>query len=125
MHRLTKISFAVADSLAWLLLAFSVAGALAFPFVGPVYARVSGQPISVIGIAGTSVLWVAVALGAFAITRRHAFGVALVLLPAVQLLATGQIAFGLAAGGALVLAFATPFILVLSQARPVTSGPAA
>ena len=125
MHRLTKTLFAVADFLAWLLLAFSIAGALAFPFVGPVYGRMSGQPVTALGIAGVCVLWLVVALGAFAITRRRVFGVFLVLLPAFQLLASGRVAFGLAVAGALVLAFATPFVIVLSQARPVTSGPAA
>ena len=125
MHRLTKICFAVADILAWLLIALSILGALAFPFVGPVYARMSGQPITALGIAGTCAMWLAVAFGAYAITRRQVFGVVLVLLPAVQLLASGQIAFGLAAAASLALAFATPFILAFSQARPVTPGPAA
>ena len=125
MHRLTNFLFVVADILAWLLLAFAVVGALTYPFVGPVHARMSGQPITALGIVGTSVLWLAVALGAYAITRRQVFGIALVLLPAVQLIASGQVALGLVAVGVLVLAFATPFILAISQARSVASGPAA
>ena len=121
MHRLTKLLFAVADILAWMILAFSIAAALAFPFVGPVSARMSGQPLTVFGIAGTCALWLAVAGGAYAITRRQVFGVGLVLLPVAQLMSSGRVGFGLAVAGALVLAFATPFILVLLQARPGTS----
>ena len=126
MQRLTKLWFAFSDLLAWPLLAFSLVGAIAFPFVGPIYARMAQQSITTFTITSTCALWLIVAAGAYAITRRKALGLLLVLSPAIVSATSGKIAFALVLAVAWALAFATPFLLAFLQARSAaTSKPAA
>ncbi|WP_296281275.1 hypothetical protein [Pseudoxanthomonas sp.] len=126
MYRLTKLWFAFSDLLAWALLAFSLVGAIVFPFVGPIYARMAQQSITTFTIIGTCAIWLIVAAGAYAITRRKALGLVLVLAPAIVSAISGQIAFALAFAVAWAVAFVTPFLLAFFQARlAATSKPAA
>ena len=126
MQRLTKLWFAFSDLLAWTLLAFSLVGAIAFPFIGPIHGRMTQQPVTTLTIIFTCALWLSVAAGAYALIRRKALGLALVLMPAVVSAVSGQIAFALAFVVAWAIAFAAPFLLAFSQARSATaSGPAA
>ncbi len=126
MHRLTKLWFALSDLLAWPLLAFSLVSAIVFPFVGPIYARMAQQSITTFTIIATCALWLTVAAGAYAITRRKALGLFLVLAPAVVSAISGQIAFALVFAVVWAIVFATPFLLAFFQARSAaTSKPAA
>ena len=117
MRTLTATWFRVADVLARLLAVFALVGAAAYPFIGPVYFRTVHQPISALAITGTCALWLAVAVGAFAISRRRASGIWLVLLPAVALVISGQFLLGVAVASGLVLVFCTPLLLAFIQAH--------
>ena len=117
MNALTAGWFRVAGVLAQLLAVFALFGAVAYPFLGPVYLRMAHQPVSGLVIAGTCALWLAVAAGAFAISRRNALGILPVLLLPVALVVSGQLLAGVAVAAGLVLAFCTPFLLVFVQAR--------
>jgi hypothetical protein len=117
MRTLTTNWFRVADVLARVLAAFALIGAAVYPLLGPVYLRTANQPLSVLVIAGTCALWLAVAVGAFALSRRKVAGVWLVLLPAMALVVSGQFLAGVAVASALVLVFCTPFFLAFIEAR--------
>ena len=117
MLTLTTTWFRASDAIARLLAAFALIGAVAYPFIGPVYLRAAQQPITALTIAGTSALWLAVAVGALAIGRRKATGIFLVLLPAVMIFVSGQTLAGLTIASGLVLVFSTPFLLAFFQAR--------
>ena len=117
MLALTAMWFKTADILARLLVAFALVGAAAYPFIGPVYLRIAQQPTSGLAIAGTCVLWLAVAAGAFAFTRRRMAGIFLIFLPAAALAISGQPLAGLLVASGVVVAFCTPFLLALIQAR--------
>ena len=125
MQRLTSIWFNLSDVLAKFLLAFSLVGVVAYPFVGPVYARMHQQPITTADIVGTCLLWLVVAAGAYAIIRRKVVGLLLILAPAFWSAISGQLAFALGLALVLSVVFATPFLFVLLQARSAaTSKPA-
>jgi hypothetical protein len=125
MHRLIRVLFAFADLFAWLLLVLSVLEALAWPFIGPVYARMAHLPITTLSIVGGCATWVAVAAGAYAITRRRVLGLALVLVPAVVWLVSGLPVLALVFAVVAILVFGTPFLLAFLQARSTpVSGPA-
>mgnify|MGYP003655811829 CR=1 FL=1 len=117
MLALTAMWFKLADILARLLATFALVGAAAYPFIGPAYLRMAQQPTSGLAIAGTCALWLAVAAGAFAFTRRRMAGIFLVLLPAAALAISGQPLAGLLVASGVVVAFWTPFLLALIQAR--------
>ena len=126
MYWFTKILFAIADFLARLLLAFSVIAVVALPFVGPVYARMASQQNTTLSILGHCLMWLAVAVGAYAITRRHVLGLALLMVPAIASFVGGQFAVGLVVTTAVAMVFAMPFLLAYLQARSASaSGPAA
>lgn len=57
MQRLTQLWFALSDLLAGPLLAFSLVGAIAFPFAGPAHARMAQQPMTMFTLVGTCALW--------------------------------------------------------------------
>lgn len=121
MQRLTQLWFALSDLLAWPLLAFSLMGAIAFPFAGPAYARMAQQPMTTFTLVGTCALWLMVAGGAYAITRCRPLGLVLVLAPAIASAMAGQRASALVLAAAWAIAFAPPFVLVFFQARSAAS----
>ena len=121
MYRLTKLWFAFSDMLAWLLLALSIVATAIFPFVGPVYARMTRQPMTTLNIVGTCALWLMVAVGAYAITRRKVLGLVLVLVPAAVSAVSGRMAFALAFAAACIVVFATPFLLAFLRFCPVAT----
>lgn len=118
MYRLTRCAFAIADLFAWLLVVFSVVSALVFPFVLPAYAGMSGQQVSVLGVAIMCASSLAIAFGAYYVTRRKVFGLFLLLLPALYL-------YGLAAAFGFLLLFVTPFAMAFLEARSSSAGPVA
>lgn len=116
MQRLTLLWFALSDLLAWPLLAFSLMVAIAFPLAGPAHARMAQQPMTTFTLVGTCALWLMIAGGAYAITRRRPLGLVLVLAPAVASAMAGQMAAALVLA-AWAIAFVPPFILAFLQAR--------
>jgi hypothetical protein len=121
MRQTIMLWFALSDLLAWLLLAFALVAAALFPFAGPVHARMTEQSLTMMGVAGTCMLWLAVAAGAYAIIRRKALGLVPVLAPAIVLAVSGRAAFALSLAAIWAVVFAAPFLLVLFQALPVSS----
>ena len=117
MRTLTAIWFKASGMLAWLVLVISAFATVSFPVVIPVYQRMAHQPVNTAAIAGTCALWLAVAVGAFAVARRRAAGIPLIMLPAVSLFFSGHYLLGAAVAAGAALAFATPFLLVFTQAR--------
>lgn len=118
MHRIIGGWFAVSDLVAWPLRVFSLMVAVLFPFVGPLHARMAQQPITMLGMAGTCALWLIVAVGAHALLRRRALGLAPVLAPAIVLAFSGQPTWALAFAFIWAVVFAAPFLLVLSRSLP-------
>jgi hypothetical protein len=116
-YRMIQFLFVVSDVFAWLLLALSLVSAVAFPLVGPIHGRMSRQPLTTLDIIGTCAISLVVAAGAYAITRRKIFGLALVMAPAVALALSGRFDSALVFAVAAAAVFATPFLLVFLQAR--------
>jgi hypothetical protein len=84
------------------------------------------QPITTFTIIFNCAIWLSVAAGAYAITRRKVLGLVLVLAPAFASAISGQVTFALALAVGWTVAFATPFLLAFFQARSAaTSEPAA
>lgn len=125
MDRLVKLWFAFSDMIAWPLLVFSLAGAIAFPFVGPIYSRMVKEPLTVLGIIGVCVLWLVVAAGAYAIVRRRALGLVPVLAPAIALAVSGHTTLATVFAAAWAAVFAAPFVLVLIRARSAVASKSA
>ena len=117
MQRLVKISFVFADLCAWLLVAIFLFGAIAWPVIGPVHARMAHLPITTFSIVGTCIMWLATAAGAYAITRRQVLGLTLIQIPSAVWLVSGLFVFALTFTVVAAVIFGTPFLLAFLQAR--------
>lgn len=115
--RLTRIWFALSDAVARLLLAGAVVVAILVPVVGPMHARMSHQVLSTGHLLAVSALWLAVAAGAFALTRRRPLGLLPVALPGVVLAVSDKPIAAACYLGLAALLFATPLVLAYIEAR--------
>lgn len=111
--RLTKGLFAVSDIAAWMLAIAAAAGAASFPFFAPVLSRMKDVPLSAWDVAGMTVLWSAVALGAWQLTRRRPWALAAVWLP----LLLGDVRFNVTYLALTTLVFGLPLFLAVNEAR--------
>ena len=117
MNKLITIWFKIVDVLAWTLIALCIFGATSYPFVEPIHAHMSDRPITAFGIISAYMIWLAVAGGAFAITRRKALGLLAILVPTMKLLFSGHIFFALTTAAVLLVIFSSPFVLAFIHAR--------
>lgn len=117
MRPIIRRWFAASDMVAWLLLVFALVGVVLFPFVGPLHARMTQQSVTVFDMAGTCILWLAVAAGAYAIIRRRVLGLLFLLAPVIVLGFSGRPGIALLLAGVWAVVFAAPFLLVLSGSR--------
>ncbi|RNF82874.1 hypothetical protein [Montanilutibacter psychrotolerans] len=115
--RLTRIWFALSDAVARLLLAGAVLAAILTPVVGPMHAKMSHQVLSTGHLMTVSALWLAVAAGAFVLTRRRPLGLLPVALPGVALAVSGKAFAAACYLGLAALVFATPLVLAYFEAR--------
>ncbi|WP_347261040.1 hypothetical protein [Rudaea sp.] len=114
MKRIPKLSalFRISDAFAWLVFIVAAYAALSAPFME--FAPPSGAGVATRLPIYFPLLYVVVAFGAFHLTRRHLFGLPLVLL--LPIVFENWLATGLYVVIAL-LVFGTPFMLAFIEAR--------
>jgi hypothetical protein len=120
--RTIKVLFGFSDLVAWVILAIAAIGAIAFPVTGPIYARMTGQALSMWQIAALSLALLAIAVGAFLLTRRRLTGFVLVLIPAIYWLMMGFRSAALTYFAGAIAIFGTPVLLAYLdfRARKIT-----
>jgi hypothetical protein len=111
------VLFAISDVFAWLLGAVSLAGAAAYPFAGPVYAKMANLPFTMEEVVVTVIIAVAVAVGTFLLRRRKPVGLLLVLLPCAGWCLSGAPQCGLWYGVFAFFIFGSPMVLSLVEMR--------
>ena len=122
MPKVAKILFGLSDFCAWSLIMFALICVVTFPFIGPMYADARHESISTLSVIGTCLLWAAVALGTYAVTRRRALGLPLVMIPALPLVMAGHITLALAWIVVFALLFGLPFVIVAIDACNAKAG---
>ena len=111
--RLTKGLFAVSDMAAWMLAIAAEAGAASFPFLAPVVSRMKDVPLSAWEVAGKTLLWSTVAFGAWQLTRRRPWALAVIWPP----LLLGDARFNVTYLALTTLVFGLPLFLAFHEAR--------
>ena len=111
--RLTKALFYLSDGCAWLLVGFATLLAISYPFLSPIVAKSDGLSISPIKIAATTLIFAAVAFGAWRLTQRKPWGLIAVSLPATL----GNPSFATLYLFFIALIFGAPLMLALIESR--------
>ena len=122
MAKVVKILFGISDFCAWSLIMFALICVIAFPFIGEIYAVARHESISTLSVIGTCLPWASVALGTYAVTRRRALGLPLVMNPALPLVMAGHITLASVWILIFVLLFGLPFLMVAIDARNSKAG---
>ena len=117
MARLAKALFLASDIAAWLLILLSVVCAGLSPIALIAYAKMAHQPVSYLFITWYCALWIAIAFGAYALTRRKLIGLAPIIVFAVIAAANGNFTFALLVVGGSILLFCSPFLALLAISR--------
>lgn len=116
-HRIIRLAFAIADTIAWLLAIWAAIGAATTPFVAPIQTKMAHQPSSILSITVTCIMLLAVSAGAYATTKRYAGGLFLILIPSITAWMTGRWNMGVAFPSITFALLATPFFLVFLDAQ--------
>lgn len=119
MRNVVRIIFAVSDLIAWILLFASLAGAVMYPFAGPIHARMDHHALSVERIVLTVFFAIIVAVGAYLLTRRKILGLPLVLVPCIGWGLTGSMPIALCYGALVLIIFVTPLVLSYIEMKRV------
>lgn len=120
MRNLIGIIFAISDLIAWILLFVSAAGAVIYPFTGPIHEKIVNHALSIESVALTAIISLVVAIGSYLLIRRKRIGLPLVLVPCIKWGFAGSYQIELWYGVIVLIVFGTPFVLSYIEMKHVS-----
>ena len=121
-RRVTRALFLLSDAIAWILVVITGAVAVLFPLMEPVYSQMEHRALWWPSVIATSAFFMALAIGAYALTRRRLAGLLPLALASLPTFLAGNPRPPLIWLACVALVFGAPFALAWREARVRTVG---